>query len=277
MKAKILSYLVSLTFLTSTAVFAQGGITASPAKLYYQLPPGTSGIEKLTVINPNTTNLEVGVSLGDWEYDDKGENRLLDPGTLKTSCASWIKILPGSFFTLFPNERKELMVDLTIPENADISIPVHTAMIYLTQLNPGHMKTQNGASLQVSVRMGIKIYHSFSQNNERDIEVINFTDKKETRKDNTTEKSAELSLLEINIENTGKIWLEGKVNWELLNQNTGERTKLPDLDFLSLPGDKRIMQQPLPLNLKKGKYFATAMINYGDKDELKIVELEFAH
>lgn len=282
MKASLLSFVFFLTvltctFLTHTKAFAQAGITASPAKLYYQLPPGTSGAEKLTVINPNSINLEVGVSMGDWAYDEKGENRLLDPGTLKTSCATWIKILPGAFFTLAPNERKELLVDLAIPENADTSIPVRTAMIYLTQLNPGDMKAQNGASLKVSVRMGIKVYHSFSSNNERDVEVINFTDKKEIQKDSKTGKSTELSLLEINIENTGKIWLEGKVNWELLNQGTGEKTKLQDLSFLSLPGDKRIMQQVLPADLKNGKYFATAMINYGDKEELKIVELEFAH
>lgn len=282
MKATLLSFVFLLTFLTytfltPTEAFAQAGITASPAKLYYQLPPGTAGTEKITVINPNSMNLEVGISMGDWEYDEKGENRLSDPGTLKTSCAAWIKILPGSYFTLVPNERKELLVDLAIPENADTNIPVRTAMIYLTQLNPGDLKTQNGASLKVSVRMGIKVYHSFSQNYERDVEVINFTDKKEIHKDIKTGKSTELSLLEINMENTGKIWLEGKVNWELLNQGTGEKTKLQDLSFLSLPGDKRIMQQVLPANLKKGKYFATAMINYGDKEELKIIELEFAH
>jgi len=282
MKASLLSFAFFLTFLTCTFLihtkaFAQAGITASPAKLYYQLPPGATSSEKLTVTNPNSINLEVGVSMGDWEYDEKGENRLLDPGTLKTSCAAWIKILPGSFFTLIPNERKELLVDLSIPENADTSIPVRTAMLYLTQLNPGDLKAQNGASLKVSVRMGIKVYHSFSTNNERDVEVINFTDKKEIQKDSKTGKSTELSLLEINMENTGKIWLEGKVSWELLNQGTGEKTKLQDLSFLSLPGDKRIMQQVLPADLKKGNYFATAMINYGDKEELKIVELEFAH
>jgi hypothetical protein len=36
------------------------------------------------------------------------------------------------------------------------------------------------------------------------------------------------------------------------------------------------MREALPKDLKKGKYTATAVINYGNKDELKVVELEFA-
>jgi hypothetical protein len=274
MKALFLSILFFSTFFFCKHSFAQAGITASPAKLYYHLQPGTSGTEKVNVINPIAGNLEVGVSLGDWEYNEKGENRLLNPGSIKTSCASWIKVLPGSFFTMVPNENKELMIELSVPNDADTNIPVHTAMLYLTQLNPGNMKAQNGASLKVSVRMGIKIYHSFSPGDKRDIEVINFVDRKAATE---TGISTQLSLLEITIENTGKIWLDGKVKWELLNQGTGEKTKLQDLAFLSLPGDQRICEQALPKDLKKGRYVATAIINYGDKDELKIVELDFEH
>ncbi len=262
---------------TAAQAIAQAGITASPSKLYYYQPPGTSGVQKITVTNPNKNNLEVGVSLGDWHYDSNGENQLLDPGTLKNSCTSWIKVLPGSFFTLAPDERKELSVELKVPEKADNEIPVHTAMVYVTQLNPGKLNTANGASIKVSVRMGIKVYHSYSPDNIRDVAVIDFSDKVQTRKDNTGTKTMQISLLEMNLENTGKIWLEGKIKWELFNLDKGEKTNLNESDFLSLPGDQRIIRQELPVDLKKGKYSATAVINYGNKEELKVVELEFEH
>ena len=119
--------------------------------------------------------------------------------------------------------------------------------------------------------MGVKIYHAFSQIEEKDIEVVNFTDILPAQNDKTTG-----GFLELSLQNTGKMWLEGKVKWEILNTQTGNKTKLEDQDIFSLPGDKRIVRQALPANISKGKYTATAIINYGNKDELKLVELEFA-
>jgi hypothetical protein len=154
-------------------------------------------------------------------------------------------------------------VIFTVPSNADTSVPVHTALLFLTQLNPGDAKAENGSAIKVSVRMGVKLYHSFSATEERNIEINDFKDSKGS--------------LELLLENTGKIWLEGKIKWELLNTQSGEKSKIPEQDFYSLPGDKRIIKQNLPPNLKKGTYTATALINYGNKDELKVVELEFVN
>jgi hypothetical protein len=277
MNVRAFLFLFFLFLVTTAQAMAQAGITASPSKLFYYQPAGTTGVQKITVTNPNKNNLEVGVSLGDWYYDINGENKLTDPGTLKNSCTSWIKILPGSFFTLAPDERKELSIELNVPQDSNPDIPVHTAIVYVTQLNPGDLKTNNGASLKVSVRMGIKLYHSYNENNISNIEVIDFSDKLQTRKDKAGTKTMEISLLEMNLENTGKMWLEGKIKSELFNLATGEKTQLKERSFLSLPGDKRIIQQELPTTLKKGKYAVTAVINYGNKDELKIVELEFEH
>lgn len=270
MRLSLITLIISMVAI-STPCFSQAGITASPPKLYYHVAQGATGVQTVTVSNPLSRDLEVGVSLGDWKYDDNGNNSLLDPGTLKTSCTDWIRILPGSYFTLLPNERKELSIELAVPDSADKSIPVHTAMLYFTQLNPNESKSKSGASIKVSVRMGIKIYHSFSQTDERDIEVSNFQDKKDTK------NPAAPGFLELAVENTGKLWLEGKVKWELLNAQSGEKVKIDDLDFLMLPGDKRILTKQLPKDLKKGKYSATAVINYGNKDELKVVELEFEY
>ena len=177
--------------------------------------------------------------------------------------------MPGSYFTLQPHEKRELDVVFTVPANAGgKETPVHNAMVFLTQLNPGNMKAANGTSIKVTVRMGIKLYHSFTQIEERDIDIVNMQDGTDTL--NKTD------YLELAFKNTGKIWLEGKIKWELLNTQTGEKRKLEDQDIFSLPGDFRLIRQDLPKDLKKGKYIATAVINYGNKDELKLVELEFA-
>lgn len=254
--------------LLPASLFAQAGMTVSPGKMYFKLAAGTSGSQKILVSNPNDKSIEIGVSVSDWNYDSLGNNLTYDAGALETSCADWIQVMPGSYFTLQPKEKRELNVVFTVPANADRKIPVHNAMIFFTQLNPGDARAGDGTAIKVTVRMGVKIYHSFVQAEERDIDVINLRDVRDTGRNQ--------GFLELALKNTGKSWLEGKVKWELLNTQTGEKRKLEDQEFYSLPGDNRLIRQLLPADLKPGKYTATAVINYGNKDELKVVELEFA-
>ncbi|TKC08636.1 fimbrial biogenesis chaperone [Pedobacter frigoris] len=250
-------------------VFGQAGMTVSPGKMYYKLSPGMGATQKIRVSNPNNKELQIGASISDWSYDATGNNVTTDPGTLKTSCADWIQLMPGSYFTLQPGEQKEISVLFNVPPTANTDVPVHTAMIFFTQLNPGDSRSQSGMPIKVSVRMGVKVYHTFSQAEERSIDVLNFIDKIDP------EHKDQPGYLELEVENNGKIWLESKVKWELLNTQTGEKQQLEDIDSYSLPGDKRLIRKLLPAGLKKGKYNATAIINYGNKDELKVVELEF--
>ncbi len=260
-----------VSFISSVAL-AQAGMTVSPGKIYYRLDPGATATQKITVSNPSSKALEVVVSMNDWKYDSLGNNQTLPAGSLKTSATSWVKVLPGSYFTLEPNEKRELEIGLTVPSDTDVGVPVHTALLFLTQINPSDAQSVNGALIKVSVRMGVKIYHSFSDSEVRDVEVLNFTDiisNNNETKDN--------GFLELTIQNTGKIWLEGTIKWELLNTKTGKKSKLPDRDLFSLPGDTRIVRQELPSTLLQGDYIATAIINYGNKDEFKLVELEFIH
>jgi P pilus assembly chaperone PapD len=270
MKRTILYFLL-LLFLTPLEIHAQVGMTVSPGKLYYKIAPGGSATQKIVVSNPNNSELEVGVSMNDWDYDTLGNNQTYNAGTLDNSSSAWIQVMPGSYFTLQPNEKRELDIMLVVPNDADTSIPVHTSMLFLTQLNPGDARASNGASIKVSVRMGVKIYHAFTQVEERNIEVVNFTDILPAEND----PSGSSGFLELNLHNTGKLWLEGTIKWELLNTQNGVKTKLKDQEIFSLPGDKRIVRQELPANIAAGKYTATAIINYGNKDELRLVELEF--
>lgn len=250
-------------------VFAQAGMTVSPGKLYFKLAPGMNGTQKILVSNPNNKDLQVGASIADWAYDVMGNNLTFDAGTLKTSCADWIQLMPNTFFTLQPGEKKEISVVFNVPANAKTDIPVHNAMVFFTQLNPGDSRTQSGTPIKVSVRMGVKLYHSFSQQENRSIEVLNFSDHADSL------NKQQPGYLELEVENNGKVWLESKIKWELLNTQTGEKQKLEEMESFSLPGDKRLIRKVLPIDLRKGKYNATAIINYGNKDELKVVELEF--
>lgn len=256
------------TFLLSCSTFyGQAGISATPVKFYYHLASGAEGTQGLFVSNPTNVEIEVGISFKDWNYGKEGNNQIFESGSLKTSAANWIKVMPSSYFVLQPGERKKLDVILNVPKTGNREIPVHTALMFLTQMNPGDGGTdENGAAIKVSVRMGVKIYHSFTENAQPAIEIIGF-DLKE--KDPGT-KSVVLTL-----KNTGAIWVDGAVSWELFNSNTGAKTQLKSSDFYTLPNDIRWVNTQLPKNLETGSYTLTAVVNYENSTIIKVAELAF--
>lgn len=245
------------------------GLACSPPRLYFTTPPNGSDTRKLTAMNTGQTQLELGVSVGDWNYNLTGDNQLYDAGTLKTSASDWIRIYPSSYLVLQPGERQYLEISLNVPADADSSIPVRTAMIFLTQLNPADVKTTHGAAIQVSIRSGTKVYHSFFPEDSRDIEIMNFKKSIPASEDIRT-------TLQLTISVTGKLWVEGHIITELLNMESGKTTKLADTWFYALPDDVRRIQLNLPPGLPAGRYTATALVSFGKKDQLKMAELEFA-
>lgn len=259
--------LVFFTVITTMVMQAQAGISVSPGRLYYKLASGASGKQTVNVTNPTEKELEVGVSFSDWEYDPSGSNKIAETKTLATSCTDWIQILPSSYFVVQPGETKQVEVVFNVRANADTKIPVHTGMIFFTQLNPGKAKDQNGAAIQVTVRMGVKVYHSFVQQSTPLLEIIDFT---------SSADEANNKIVELKLENPGTTWADGKVKWELFNNSNGKKTTLRDTEFYTLPKDIRVIKQILPNDLSKGNYTLSAIVTYGENDVIKIAELEFS-
>lgn len=260
--------LCSSLFFCALVGHAQAGLTATPVKFYYTLGAGGSNIQTITVSNPTDVEVEVGVSFSDWKYNELGNNKIVESGTLPTSCVDWIQVLPSSYFVLQPHERKKLDIMLTVPKDADRNVPVHTALLYFSQLNPSHQGTDaNGAAINVTVRMGVKIYHSFYEESTTAMEIMDFS---------LVDKEAEKPAVVLTLENQGKIWTNGEVSWELFNKNTGKKTKLDKSDFYTLPGDMRKIEKTLSPELKKGEYVLTAIVKYENSDMIKVAELTFS-
>lgn len=264
---KITSALVLLLVSYFTS-FAQTGITIGPPRVYFTIAPGQSQTERVTITNPSADyTLELGVSLEDWQYSEYGDNIIVPSGTLATSAAAWVAT-PETFFSLLPGESKELNIQMSIPSDAQLdSVPVHTTMLFVTQLNPRDGVDESGANIRVSVRTGIKLYQRMPGPERPLIEITNFRYVK-------NESDNQLAL---HFDNISNVWSDGTISLELLNQENGEKIPLPALLFYTMPDDKRIQLINLPTNLPSGSYIATAMVDYGDKQALKIAELEFTH
>lgn len=268
-KITLISFFQSVAFVLLLWVpsmsLAQTGISVSPPRTYFTLGPGKSETKKILISNPSKSQaLELSVSFNDWEYDSLGNNVIVDAGKLATSCAEWIDILPQSFFSIAPGASHEIDVRIRVPENLSDSVPVHTAMIFITQINPSDGVNEQGANIKIAVRSGVKIYHRNSVKRDPNIDVQNFAYNK-----------ANPNQLKFSYANIGNVWTDGTISCELLNQETGKKIKLNDVVFYSMPGDKRNVFLELPEGLSPAKYIATAIVDYEYAASVKMAELSF--
>ena len=259
----IITLLVLL--IASSKVTAQVGLSVSPPRTYFTLGTGQSETKQILISNPSKTNtLELSVSFGDWKYDSIGNNVMAETGVLSNSCAEWIDILPQSFFSVAPGASYEMDVRMRVPENLPDSMPVHTCMIYITQINPTDGVNEQGANIKIAVRSGVKIYHRQSVKRDANVDITNFAYEKENP-----------NKLKFAFNNVGNVWTDGTITCELLNQNTGKKTKLEDVVFYTMPGDKRELFFNLPEDLTSSKYIATAIFDYEHAASVKMAELSF--
>ena len=264
---QILTYL----FFTVLPLFsnAQTGLTVGPPRVYFVGSEGTNMTQYVDVTNPSKDYaLELAVSYEDWKYSLTGDNELSPAGTLENSCADWLTI-SEPYFSLGPGESKRLQLNMNIPTNLNSAInPVYTTMLFVTQMNPRVSKQQEGANIRLAVRSGIKIYYRKPESEKLDVEIENIVYHK---------KDSIGAFLDLDYITNGNSWTEGIIRVEYLNQETGKQTKVQDINFYSLPGDKRKYLTMLPKELPSGRYTATIILMYGNQPEIKIGEIVFTH
>lgn len=256
-----------LSFCWCFSIFAQTGVSVSPPRLYFESDTGQSSRQKVMVTNVSATHvMDLAVSLGDWQYNDLGENIMYAADSLATSCAGWVSISKNdSYFSLKPGENKEIEVNITVPNTFKGDVPVHTAMLYVTQMNPIDDVDSRGANIKVSVRSGIKLFHRTQAIKNRKLEIENILFDKNSNQ------------IELYFKNTGNIWADGIVYPELLNTQTGKKTIIDHIIFYTMPADNRKMIIALPEVIEKGKYTATILIDYGDENTIEMGELTFTN
>lgn len=257
--------ITGLFLILSQALFSQIGISVSPPRLYYDLNPGETGSQRVLVSNiSNEHVMSLSITFGDWKYDNYGNNVMLPPDSLDFSCASWLTVGDGTYFTLEPGENREIVLSMTVPAEGNNS-SVNTAMVYVTQMNAVDGVDAEGAAIKVNVRQGIKVYHNDRSANDKKIEIVALS------------FDSENSGLLLGFNNSGNIWANGTISTSLFNQTTGEEILLEESIFYTLPGDERTMLLPFRRDLDKGDYIATIIIDYGDDTALEAAELQFKY
>lgn len=254
----------TLYLMIPSALFSQVGISVSPPRVYYTLNPGETGTQKVLVSNVSKEHpLNLSLTLGDWAYDNYGNNLMFPPDSLDNSCAGWISVPDGMYLTLEPGENREIEVTMTVPNMSAPDDNVQTAMLFVTQMNPVDGVDAQGAAIRINVRQGIKLYRKGNAPEIKKIEIEDLAYDRETN-----------SLLLL-FSNGGNIWLNGRVSAGLFNQDNGKELNIEAIDFYTMPGDHRSMRIPLSQDMEKGSYTATVMVDYGDRTTIEAAELQF--
>ncbi len=267
---KITTTLVFI-YIISSAATAQVGMAASPMKLEFSPVAGSNQTNTFTVSNPTKEIVEANISFVDWNRDSAGEIVYYPANALPTSCTDWIKVFPATTFTLNPGEKKNFSVVLTAPPDGSAS-KVRNSMIFLTQLNTKPGTTSNGLAINLTVRMGIQVFYTPPGLSKKEIDINDFTETAAASGDTVNSK-----ILTLVLQNKGELITDGKINFELTDLATGKKSDLPEMKFYSLPGAVRTVRLPLSRGLDAGKYSVSALVDYGEDQELKIAELEFTY
>ncbi len=251
----------------SCHLYAQTGVSVSPPRLYFESGLGNSSTQTVTVTNVSSKNsLDLAISLGDWEYNEKGENIMSAANTLPASCAGWVSVKKDdNYFTLAPGQKKDIEVTVTVPGTLQDKLFTHTAVLYVSQMNPVDDVDSKGANIKVSIRSGIKIFHKLPAGKNKKLEIQNLAYGKPKQ------------TLDLTFDNLGDVWADGKISTDLVNTQNGKKTTLENIVFYTMPGNKREVSIPLPSGLEKGKYTASVIIDYGDRDNLELGELNFTY
>lgn len=262
---KIALLFTYLVLIVNTYAFAQSGMTVSPGKVFYYGSEGKTMPQKIRVINPTNNDLEVGISFNDWHYDETGSNKIVEANTLDQSCASWIRVAQGTHLSIPANSYKEIDVHLSLPTSQQRNKTAYTAMMFLTQLNPGNSFDSSGAAIKVAVRIGVKIYFT----NKDIVGSIDIKDLKASKDDSNNK------YIHLNYENNSSIWTDGKVSWNLFSSKTGNSKEIGVEEFYTLPGDKRDSKVQLPVDLPSGKYTITAKLSTDKDKNVQVAEMDF--
>lgn len=247
--------------------YGQTGISVSPPRVYFEVRPGQTGTEKVSVTNVSKTSiLDLAVSLADWAYDENGSNVILPADSLRNSFSKWVTVSEGSYFSLKPGETRDLTVNVAIPATVDLKFSAYTAALFVTQMNPVDDVNAQGSKIKVSVRSGIKLYYrpaGLLKVNKLEISDLKF--------------DPQAGCLTLTFQSRSNVWTDGVIYTDLLNTETGKSVKIEETAFFTLPGDKRVVQIPIPKDLPKGNYTATIMMDFGSESEMEAAELKFTY
>lgn len=248
------------------------GISVSPSTLRYNVKPGATQTKTVKISNDTKNNVSFQVSFQDLGIGKDGKQSVPVSSEYKNALSKYIVVSP-TLVELKSKESKIVTVTLDIPPGDAYAIAMWTTLV-LDQVSerpkmelPNLNNNTMGMGINTTMGFGVSIFQ-----NPPNV-VVNSVDIQSMKYIKGGVQLPNSILMKA--KNTGDGIGYCLYYLELTNLLTGKQIKLKVKQFGIFPGYEKELSFDLPKELEKGKYSALAVLDFGNKEELRTAELEF--
>jgi len=261
--------LVAMFFATSSKGW---GFLISPSRLDIEVSAGEEREFSLYLANPQERDsIWVKIYSEDFFLRRDGSPEFLSPGTLKSSCAQWIKF-KDTEVVLKAGEEKKIYGKIKVPKDASGG---RYALVMVELIPQGESKD---AKIRAGIRFSVLVSVLVNPGElERALKILNFKVLDQEEKEAATfgENHKELRLV-VSVENTGNVHVVASGSVSVRNKAGRVEAIVPLLAGGGniFPECIRDFNGVIPKDLPDGEYTAEAEIHYDEGKSAK-AEINF--
>lgn len=257
-----LSFLVFTFFICFFQVQSQD-FEVIPVDLQFEVEPGNSESQKITIINHAAKETSFTLELFDRVVE--GEEIVFGAplGSTPNSISDWISINP-QFFVLRPNEKKDVNVTLTAPSN-DPESKFGDIYVRVSKERGEYDADKNiSTGILVSPRIKVSVSQISKSNPNLKGKILSLR--------NVTTKQDEVNKFEIKIENKGGSSFTAKIYMIIADITTGKEMKEPAVSRTLLPNQIKTVDYSTTKKLAPGDYAVAVILDYSSVMPLEIIQ-----
>ncbi len=257
---------IALLLLPVSFLFSQG-VTVQPTRLFFTGDPGSVTTQTVTITNNTNAPVAFSVGLSDWLRDTSGQKVYYPSGTLSRSNATWISFTEKSV-SVAPGASKQVPVTLRVPQSLK-SDSTTNSMLMFTQLAVQDDKyiKDNNIGIRVLFEFALHVFYTPSGNTREELDFTSI-DTVSLKVDDTGKLQ---KFVAVKIKNTGNVNTDSSVEFELINNTTGDEVKLEPMPISMMPGAEQVVNFPIPETLK-GNYKGVSILRVGSVSNVRVGE-----
>ena len=262
------------------------GISVTPSSIRFNAKPGATTSKQVKVTNDTKKPFKFQTGFSDFQMDRNGKPQGIKASESKYSLSKWISVSP-SYFDLNPGESKTITVTIDVPNSDTANIAAWTILMIDQAIERAPLDANKGGKtismgITPSFGFGVYIYQNPPNVKTTSVEIKNFVynDGKNMKvnksaNDKDAKPASPKKGLTMEVFNTGDGIGFCSSYVELTNKATGKQERLPVRQYTILPGFKRDFVYPLPEKIEPGSYSAVGILDFGSKESIEAMELEF--
>lgn len=261
------TYLLQLSMLFTPIILLGQGISMSPTRMFFTGNPGETITQTVRLGNSSDTDLTLSVNYKDWERDHLGQKVYREAGSMELSNAAWLST-DQSVITIPAHGSREVQVTMEIPEDKSHD-QVTNSMLFFTQVpsQADRASSSTGIGIITLFEFGLHIYHTPSGNQNSSLGIVNMEE--------AIDAGTQARKVVVTIENDGNTIVDGSVEFELTNTETGAEIKLDPISISMFPAAEQMVTFILPEGLS-GNYLGVSIVRISGSNDLRVGEKSFA-